>query len=75
MKKVAVIGASGYTGIELMRLLAMHPRVELVAVSSEQFAGKEACEVFPFLAGKIRLARHQPSVPRTTRLGARLYEM
>ena len=56
MEKVAIIGASGYTGIEIMRLVAMHPRVELVAVSSEQFAGKEVSEVFPFLAGKIRLA-------------------
>jgi len=56
VKKVAIIGASGYTGIEIMRLVAMHPRVELVAVSSEQFAGKEVSEVFPFLAGKIRLA-------------------
>ena len=56
MKKVAIIGASGYTGIEIMRLVAIHPHVELVAVSSEQFAGKEVFEVFPFLAGKIRLA-------------------
>lgn len=63
MKKVAIIGASGYTGIELMRLVVMHPRVELVAVSSEQFAGKEVAEVFPFLAGRVTLvfqalARH-----------------
>jgi N-acetyl-gamma-glutamyl-phosphate reductase len=56
VKKVAIIGASGYTGVEIMRLVAMHPRVELVAVSSEQFAGKEVAEVFPFLAGKIKLA-------------------
>jgi len=56
VEKVAIIGASGYTGIELMRLVAMHPRVELVAVSSEQFAGKEVAEVFPFLAGRITLA-------------------
>ena len=55
MKKVAIIGASGYTGIELMRLAAQHPRAELVAVSSEQFAGKRVAEVFPFLAGKVNL--------------------
>lgn len=56
MKKVAIIGASGYTGIEIMRLAAVHPRVELVAVSSEQFAGKAVAEVFPFLAGRVNLA-------------------
>ena len=56
MKKAAIIGASGYTGIELMRLAALHPRVELVAVSSEQFAGKHVAEVFPFLTGKVKLA-------------------
>lgn len=63
MKTVAIIGASGYTGIELMRMVVMHPRVELVAVSSEQFAGKDVAEVFPFLAGRVTLvfqalARH-----------------
>lgn len=55
MKTVAVIGASGYTGIELMRLLSMHPRVALTAVTSEQFAGKQVAEVFPFLAGRVNL--------------------
>ncbi len=56
MKKVAIIGASGYTGIEIMRLAALHPRVEVVAVSSEQFAGKAVAEIFPFLAGRVDLA-------------------
>lgn len=55
MKRVAIIGASGYTGIELMRLAVLHPRIELVAVSSEQFAGKHVAEAFPFLAGKVNL--------------------
>ena len=56
MKKVAIIGASGYTGIELMRLAAMHPLFELVAVSSEQFAGKSVAEAFFFLAGRVNLS-------------------
>jgi N-acetyl-gamma-glutamyl-phosphate reductase len=56
VKKVAIIGASGYTGIELMRLAALHPLVELVAVSSEQFAGKTVAEIFPFLGGRLDLA-------------------
>jgi N-acetyl-gamma-glutamyl-phosphate reductase len=45
--KVAVIGASGYVGEELVRLLLRHPRAELVAVTSRQFAGKPVAEVFP----------------------------
>lgn len=45
--KVAVVGASGYVGEELVRLLLRHPRAEIVAVTSRQFAGKTVAEVFP----------------------------
>src|SRR5207248_9511966 len=45
--KVAVIGASGYVGEELVRLLLRHPHAELAAVTSRQFAGKRLAEVFP----------------------------
>ena len=45
--KVAVVGASGYTGEELVRLLLGHPHAELVAVTSRQFAGKTVAEIFP----------------------------
>ena len=38
--KVAVIGASGYTGGELLRILAQHPRVEVVMATSREFKGK-----------------------------------
>ncbi|HJT45547.1 MAG TPA: N-acetyl-gamma-glutamyl-phosphate reductase, partial [Chthoniobacterales bacterium] len=48
--KVAVVGASGYTGEELVRLLLAHPNVDLVAVTSRQLAGKSTAEVFPRLA-------------------------
>ncbi|WP_456434400.1 N-acetyl-gamma-glutamyl-phosphate reductase [Thermosulfuriphilus sp.] len=46
---VAVIGATGYTGAELLRLLASHPQVELTCVTSRQEAGKALGEVFPSL--------------------------
>jgi len=49
--KVAVIGASGYTGQELLRLLVNHPDVELVSVTSRQEAGRPLTSVFPRLAG------------------------
>ena len=44
---MAVVGASGYTGEELVRLLLRHPHAELVAVTSRQYAGKNLAEVFP----------------------------
>ena len=48
--KVAVVGASGYTGEELVRLLLTHPNVDLVVATSRQFAGKSLAEVFPRFA-------------------------
>lgn len=48
--KVAIVGASGYSGEELLLLLAHHPRVEVVAVTSRQSAGRAVAEIFPRLA-------------------------
>jgi N-acetyl-gamma-glutamyl-phosphate reductase len=45
--KVAVVGASGYAGEELVRLLLAHPYVDLVAATSRQFAGKTLAQIFP----------------------------
>jgi len=53
--RVAVVGASGYTGLELLRILRRHPRAELVAVTSEQRAGRAVGEVFPSLRGLVDL--------------------
>lgn len=50
-KKVAIIGASGYSGEELVKLLLNHPHAELVAVTSRQNAGKTLAQVFPKFAG------------------------
>lgn len=47
--KTAILGASGYTGAELLRLLQFHPNVELVALTAETQAGKNWEEVFPHL--------------------------
>ncbi len=51
MKKVAVVGASGYTGVELLRLLAGHSLAEVVAVTSRQYEGVPISQVFPSLGG------------------------
>jgi N-acetyl-gamma-glutamyl-phosphate reductase len=48
--KAAIVGASGYSGEELVRLLLGHPQVELVAVTSRQYAGKTVAQVFPRFA-------------------------
>jgi N-acetyl-gamma-glutamyl-phosphate reductase len=46
-KQVAIVGASGYSGEELVRLLLCHPNVELSAVTSRQYAGQTLAQVFP----------------------------
>ena len=53
MVQVAVVGASGYTGLELLRLLAGHPAAEVSAVTSRQLAGQKVTTAFPALAGRL----------------------
>ena len=55
MHRIAVVGASGYTGVELLRLLSQHPDTELVCVTSRQYAGQSVCDVFPALQGHLDL--------------------
>jgi N-acetyl-gamma-glutamyl-phosphate reductase len=49
--KVAIVGANGYTGGEMVRLLVRHPSVDVFTLTSRQFAGKHITEVFPSLRG------------------------
>ena len=49
--KVAIVGASGYTGQELVRRLLLHPHVEITAVTSRQEAGRSIAEIFPRFRG------------------------
>lgn len=48
-RRIAILGASGYTGAELVRLIATHPKMEIVALSADRKAGMTIAEVFPFL--------------------------
>jgi N-acetyl-gamma-glutamyl-phosphate reductase len=50
-----VAGATGYAGAELVRLLSAHPRVELTALTSEQYHGRRMAEAYPFLRGRVDL--------------------
>ncbi|MDD2273983.1 MAG: N-acetyl-gamma-glutamyl-phosphate reductase [Desulfuromonadaceae bacterium] len=52
MLKIAIVGASGYTGLELIRILHCHPEVAVTCLTSEQSAGKRISEVFPTLRGR-----------------------
>jgi N-acetyl-gamma-glutamyl-phosphate reductase len=54
-KKIAIVGSSGYTGGELMRILLNHPRVTVTAITSEKSAGKPITSIFPHLAGLTSL--------------------
>jgi N-acetyl-gamma-glutamyl-phosphate reductase len=47
--RIAILGASGYTGAELVRLIATHPSMRIVALSADRKAGMAMAEVFPFL--------------------------
>ena len=48
-KKVAILGASGYTGAELVRLIATHEGLDIAALSADRKAGMDMADVFPFL--------------------------
>ncbi|MBI4799613.1 MAG: N-acetyl-gamma-glutamyl-phosphate reductase [Desulfarculus sp.] len=71
MIPVAILGGSGYTGVELMRLIAMHPELELTAVSSRQFEGQKVSRVFGALEGRVDLP-FTSADPATLAAGARL---
>ena len=51
--RVAIIGASGYTGAELIRLCLSHPRLELVGLYAHRAAGARVAEIFPHLSGRL----------------------
>jgi len=68
MKKVAIVGASGYSGEELVRLLLHHPQVELTAVTSRQSAGRTLAQVFPKFASHPKSRALRFSEPKAEAL-------
>ena len=60
MIKAGIIGGTGYTGVELLRLLVAHPEVELHAISSRSEKGRPVADIFPSLRGRIDLAFCDP---------------
>lgn len=60
MIKVGIVGGTGYTGVELLRLLAVHPGVELTAITSRKEDGLPVADMFPSLRGRVNLAFSAP---------------
>lgn len=60
MIKAGIVGGTGYTGVELLRLLARHPHVELAAITSRGEAGTAVADMFPSLRGAVGLTFLDP---------------
>jgi N-acetyl-gamma-glutamyl-phosphate reductase len=59
--KAGIVGGTGYTGVELLRLLVQHPQVELKAITSRKEAGTPVARMFPSLRRRVELAFSEPS--------------
>lgn len=62
MIKIGIVGGTGYTGVELLRLLALHPGVKVEVITSRADAGKPVSEMFPNLRGKMDLEFSEPNL-------------
>ncbi|MDB5798906.1 MAG: N-acetyl-gamma-glutamyl-phosphate reductase [Paucimonas sp.] len=60
MIKAGIVGGTGYTGVELLRILAAHPQVELAAITSRKEDGLPVADMFPSLRGHVSLAFSAP---------------
>ena len=65
--RIIILGASGYTGAELVRLIALHPQMEIAALSADRKSGLAMRDVFPHLS-HLSL----PDLKKSTRLTCRL---
>jgi len=63
MIKVGIVGGTGYTGVELLRLLATHPEVELQAITSRSEAGRPVNAIYESLRGHVDLCFSEPDIP------------
>lgn len=61
MIKVGIVGGSGYTGVELLRLLVGHPDIDLRVITSRSEAGKAVADMFPNLRGRVGLKFQDPA--------------
>jgi N-acetyl-gamma-glutamyl-phosphate reductase len=64
MIRVAIVGGTGYTGSELLRLLVLHPDISLTAITSRAEAGLAVSEMFPHLRGRLDLRFTEPDAAK-----------
>ena len=62
MVKIGIVGGTGYTGVELLRLLASHEEAEVAVITSRAESGRRVDELFPNLRGHYELAFSEPDV-------------
>jgi N-acetyl-gamma-glutamyl-phosphate reductase len=60
--KVGIIGSTGYTGLELIRILSRHPDVKLEVLTSQSYVGKPMAEVYPSLVGYVAAACEEAAI-------------
>jgi N-acetyl-gamma-glutamyl-phosphate reductase len=64
--RVGIIGATGYTGLELLRFLTHHPEIEITVLTSQKYAGVEIGQVFPALTNQIQIKCEELSAERVS---------
>jgi len=64
LHRVGVVGATGYAGAELVRILSAHPEVEITIITSRQFAGQEFDRAYPSMRGFVKLVCEELSTDR-----------
>jgi N-acetyl-gamma-glutamyl-phosphate reductase len=62
MVRIGIVGGTGYTGVELLRLLAVHPEAEVVSITSRAESGRRLDDLYPNLRGHYELAFSEPDV-------------
>ena len=73
MVKVGIVGGTGYTGVELLRLLVNHPDVELRVITSRSDAGTPVVDMFPNLRGHLDLCFSEPTLENLTQCDVVFY--
>ena len=71
--RAGIVGGTGYSGVELLRLLTQHPEVEIAVATSRQDAGKEVSAAYPSLRGRVTLAFTQPDDPALRNATCRVF--
>lgn len=66
MIKVGIVGGTGYTGVELLRILATHPDAQLTAITSRKEDGLPVADMYPSLRGRVQIAFSSPDKANLT---------